>query len=200
MQVQTFEVISNDPSQGDNTPGELCSPEAVELITTLGLVGQQKLIATPADEDTPAVRIPYRLMSAGEMKVYELLMPKQTPIAEYADGAIPLRALQVAAHARDVLPDAELVIWHPPVGQDDPILTARLKSSRGYGYQHYILARWGEVLLPFAELAAKAKALWVEKKSLAAKKKLAEVQQLIANMELEADSFFAGEHTGATYL
>ncbi len=147
MQVETYEQTEM------TSAGPECDAEAIALIESLGLTGQQELITRP---DGDAVRNPYRLMTEEELCVYSLLMPKHVEISKYSDGPIPLRVLQVAAHARDLgLP--VLRVWCPATGpKDDPILVAR---EHDYTSKIWLLARWGDALLPMEELAKKAAAL-----------------------------------------
>lgn len=83
MLVETFEL-----EEVAEQPPEL-EAEAVALIEKLGLDGQQ-------------TRIPYRKMTEEETFVYGILCPMRTPLKKYKEGPIPLRVLQVAAHATDV--------------------------------------------------------------------------------------------------
>src|SRR5262245_46371000 len=101
MQVETFEIISADPSQGDNALlNELESPEALGIIERLGLTGQRSLMTEREGTGTP-VRNPYRQMTVIEDRVYSSLLPKKVELSEYDEGPIPLRVLQVAAHGKD---------------------------------------------------------------------------------------------------
>ncbi len=92
MLVETFEAIETDAG------GEVeCDAEAIALIEELGLEGQRKLINKTGD--APA-RNPYRKMSIQERFAFRALMPKHVALDKYSDGPIPLRVLQVAAHAK----------------------------------------------------------------------------------------------------
>lgn len=197
MEVQTFEVISHDPSRGDNAlADELTSPEAVELIAQLGLDGQNALLEA-RDQDSPVTRNPYRLMTLQELHVYRELMPKETPIAAYRDGPIPLRVLQVAAHARESC--GGLHVWHPEAGIDDPVLVGKVTADRGWGYSYYLLARWGEVLKPFDELLAKARESWIRKTRRAKEGIISTAQMELATLDRLADDHFGDVAVASVY-
>lgn len=156
MQVETYEVelVDQDEMQQLATDGETSM-----LIESLGLEGQKSL--TNKEKGTVT---PYRVVSAEERFVFRTLFPNQTKVESYKDGPLPLRVLQVIAHVRELnIPDmGYFEVWHPNVGIDDPVLVAR-KSS--YYDPVYLLARWGNALLPFETL--KAQALVVAKKTYA---------------------------------
>ncbi len=94
MQVETFEAIERELAE--HAPEE--QAKALELIEELGLDGQQELLTERDDDD--GERCPYRRMTAEEQRVYGAICEKTTEIEAYASGPIPLRVLQVAAHAR----------------------------------------------------------------------------------------------------
>ncbi len=147
--IETYEMT--ETSAEDGLPE--CETEALDLIQRLGLTGQQTLLTGPKGE-----RSPYRKMTAEEHKVYSVLMGKKTAIREYSDGAIPLRVLQIAAHAQGIYKRIE--VWHAPNADiKDPVLVG--VNGDTYGKQEFfLLARWGEALAPFAELMALAAKLW----------------------------------------
>lgn len=92
MQVETYEVTELDAT------GELeCEADAVALIEELGLAGQQELIT---GRGKTKQRMPYRKMTAEEFRVYNTIFGQKVNIRTYSDEPIPLRVLQVAAHAK----------------------------------------------------------------------------------------------------
>lgn len=146
MLVETYEVPEVDAM---GTPE--CEAEAIELIESLGLEGQQSLLKKSGGE---TVRMPYRKMTAEEAFVYEKVLPKKTKLQNYSDGPIPLRVLQVASHAKELY---DLIqVWHPEnADEKDPVLVG-VNGSEYSAKERFMLARWGEELLPFSELAKKA--------------------------------------------
>lgn len=143
MLVETYEVTEVD---GDGNVE--CDAEAMRLIEELGLEGQQKLI----NPDT-ATRTPYRKMTAEEKWVIEQTCPKKTAIHKYADAPIPVRVLQVAAHAKDLF--ANVYVWHPAnADEKDPYLVG--VNQVGTATEFFLLARWGEELMPWKKMVVKA--------------------------------------------
>ncbi len=145
MIVETYEVTELTTEGRD--PVEI-EAEALELIESLGLEGQQSLVHEDPDEGEPS-RIPYRLMTTEEARVYSTNFPSRTPIEEYRSEPIPLRVLQVAAHARPLF-DA-LEVWHPEEFVADPVLVGRTGERFGRATFH-LLARWGDSLRDFEDL------------------------------------------------
>lgn len=151
MLVETYEVTE---TMGDGT--QECEAEALALIEEMGLEGQQSRVKRTDTGETK--RNPYRLMSIDEVFVYGEICPKRTVLTKYADGPVPLRVLQVAAHAKSLF--ERLEVWHPEsAAEKDPVLV----GVNGYEWnprERFILARWGEELLPFSELMTKAAKLY----------------------------------------
>lgn len=189
MQVETYEAISLDEQNGQIV-NELVSEEALALIETLGLDGQRSLIATKnvGDESVQA-RNPYRRMTAEEMAIYSTLMPNRVKLSDYRDGAIPLRVLQVAAHAQSLGFFEEIVVWCPEPGQRDPVLVGMHKADT-WRSEEYVLARWGDVLESLDDLRKKAAQIIAEK-----------VRGTIAEVRGQLDAMEAGlEAKVAAYL
>lgn len=154
MQVETYEVLTIDVAADGSVFNEVVSEEAIALHEALGLAGQKNLLAerTAGDGETTVVRVPYRHITLEEARVFGALFPTKVAIEKYDRCPIPLRVLQVAAHARDVIDGVKLVVWCPRSVQDqDPVLVGMV------GYQTtFLLARWGEALEPLDVLKAKA--------------------------------------------
>ena len=168
MLVETFEVQKEVNADGQTQPDAEC----MALIEQLGLTGQHQLIHR--DEKGGDKICPYRKMTADEMAVYAILCDQKTELRTYADEAIPLRILQVAAHARDFFQYLE--VWHPRNADvKDPVLIGRKGQFMG---EVFILARWGKVLDSFEVLKAQATKIYREKC-------LSEMKRI--KSELEAD-------------
>ena len=154
MQVETYEVAELIGEQLE----DISSPEAIELIEQLGLDGQKELLSVRevGDGDSVVVRNPYQVMTEEEQRVLQLCFPIETPLRDYSASAIPLRVLQVAAHAQQCPNIKRIVVWHPKDAMTDPVLVGFESESRFKAGRVYKLARWGEALLPFEELRAMA--------------------------------------------
>lgn len=151
MEIETYEI---EEQVGGTTP-EL-EAEAIGMIEQLGLKGQQKLI-TPAP-DGGKERIQYPVMTKIEVAVYEALFPQKTQVQDYEAGIIPVRIMQVIAHAREQFDD--VYIWHKKVHDPDPILVATSKDPKEkWIIRSFLLARWGDALMQFGELEKEARAL-----------------------------------------
>lgn len=146
MQVETYEVTEITESGAD------LEPVQIQLIEQLGLQGQQSLIKD-GQESGKSID-PYRVVTKEEHFVYTTLFPKCVEISRYSDAVIPVRVLQVIAHAREI-GIGELYVWCPDTAyKDDPVLVAQRYSWETSSAK--LLARWGECLRPFDELAKEA--------------------------------------------
>lgn len=134
------------------------SEEAIGIIRDLGLEGQERLVNPPTQEQ-PETRVPYRQIRADEAFVYQLLCPRQTKLKEFSACSIPLRVLQIAAHASTLDLFKSLWVWSAEGEVKDPVLIAQTEET-ATGGDRYILARWGEVLDAWPILAGKAMDLW----------------------------------------
>lgn len=152
MQVETYECDEIK----DETPE--MSEEALRLIEELDLDGQRQITAKP---DGGAKRMPYREMTAEERFVFVHICPQQTPLAHYAATPIPVRVLQVAAHAKPLFD--RIIVWHPRTATEpDPVLVGVNGAEYSSDQKTYILARWGEVLEEMPALRRIALAKWRE--------------------------------------
>jgi hypothetical protein len=139
MKTETYECQDTRSETAEQ------SAEALALIEQLGLNGQKQTATTE-------VRFPYRVMTDDEAFVYSQLCPEQTPVEEYSNGPIPLEVLKTIAYARSLKDDriAYLEVWSASSKLvKDPVLIGRKSRYQG---AIYILARWGEELLPLEVL------------------------------------------------
>lgn len=120
---------------------------AIALIDKLGLDGQRELVLRTEDKSE---RMPYRRMTAEEKWVYEKFLPNKTTLKEYKRDTIPLRVLQIAAHATELNCFNEIKVWYPK-DYTDPLLVGYIKQGQ-YNFDEYMLARWGESLRPYKEI------------------------------------------------
>lgn len=148
--------------------------EALALLEKLGAESQSRFYKQDAGV------CPYRKMSPYEHAVYKAVLPVREPIAKFKACPIPLRVLQIGAHAKEFL-EGELVIWHQGEGKDDPLLT--LREGNEYSGSYYVLARWAEVLEEFSVLAAQAVEIVTANAMSELMTKKAELQSWIDNCE-----------------
>lgn len=168
-QVETFECTETaaEPIEA--------SEEAIGIIETLGLEGQKELVATKPSGH--AGRVPYREITDEEFAVYSILCPNQSPIERYDSAPIPLRVLQVAAHAKQCLPKSKLIVMdRESVTVHDPVLIAEVPDpAASWRSKRFILARWGDVLESFPVLLKRAAVVQREKLTALAAKAVNEV-------------------------
>ncbi len=166
MQVETYEC------QETQTEHPECSDEALKLIAELGLAGQDALNTAPSGDKT---RFPYRKMRADEAAVFTLLCPRTCKLTEYADSPIPLRVLQVAAHAKPLFD--ELIVWAAPNSDvKDPVLVG-IKKKGEWTQERYILARWADALDEWPAVVKAAAEKFRDKLIAAAAEKMKDAMQ-----------------------
>jgi hypothetical protein len=168
MQIETYEIEESK----DEMARLGADSESIDLIEKLGLHGQKGL-----SNGEKAERLPYRKMTEEEGNIYGLLFPKKTPIEDYSDSIIPLRVLQVAAHAKELNFCESLRVWHPENADiEGPILVgSRKHPENSHITEIFVLARWGEALETLEALAVRAKKIWINHeriKAMDAKDKL----------------------------
>lgn len=200
IKVETYEAISLDV-QGENVVNELVSEEALALIETLDLEGQRTLTQhkTLGDEEV-VVRNPYRMITREEQAIFGALMPNRVKLAEYGDGPIPLRALQVAAHAKSLdFFDKGFEVWCPQPGRDDPVLVGLKRGKYGVA-DIYLLARWGAELLSLDELRVKAQGVILAKARAAIAKARADVAAMEGSLEARIDNYLRGGNEDTVWV
>lgn len=176
MKVETYEVENSTAPEAVTMAQDA---EAQELIERLGLKGQKSLLNT----DT-VTRNPYRVMTKQEQEVYGAVLECKTELSDYADDCIPLRVLQVAAHAKECGLFERIEVWHasPAVQIDDPVLVGRVKIG-DYSYRFHMLARWGRELQTLEQLEAIAVKFLRQSRLDALRKITAEVETWIKTVE-----------------
>ena len=129
------------------------------------------------------------MMTQIEERVYRILCPQSQKLDEYDAGPIPLRVLQVAAHAQGLF--KELRVWsaNSPLIKD-PVLVGMKKISKEdwRGDSAFILARWGDVLAPFEELSVRAADSTRERYKAVAGKILRQAQNFLGSIDSVPDS------------
>jgi hypothetical protein len=160
MEVETFEV-------SELTAEGKLDIEDVEAFKTaindLELDGQKKFLPDDEGPDKELGPVnPYRKMTKEEHFVYSTVCSAKVDLSRYAESILPLRVLQVAAHANKMFQDLE--VWHAPNADiEDPVLVG-INNKGSYGrVSFFLLARWGETLVPFDELKEVAIRMWREK-------------------------------------
>lgn len=200
MKVETFEVVSLGVTASGAVVNEEVSEEALALIESMDLEGQRALLQKKtAGGEEVVVRVPYRRMTAEELAVYSVLMPNREPIAHYDGGPIPLRVLQVAAHAQQLeYFDKGVEVWCPEPGRDDPILVG-VKRGKHDARELYLLARWGEELLDMAQMRGKALGLLAARVRGEIAKARGELSSLEAGLDDKLLAYLSGGQNEAIW-
>lgn len=166
------------------------SEEALSLIESLGLTGQQSLAAKR--EGKPDARCPYREITKEESQVYSILCPTKVGISAYSASPIPLRVLQIASHAMSLGTFDHLEVWdRASVEVKNPVLVANTtKNNWDTGHKCFILARWGEELETFVVLKKRAVEISLARIREKVKKFVAELEHKSADEILEARELY----------
>lgn len=148
MEIETYEI----EQAASEATAMAQDGAALELIESLGLEGQKRLL-----NPETGTRNPYRVMDDYEQTVYNAVLTEHVELNAYDADTIPLRVLQVAAHAKECGLFHKIEIWYAPPAtlKDDPILVGYARKS-SYESTLHILARWGKSLLPLEQLEAMA--------------------------------------------
>jgi hypothetical protein len=193
VMVETFEQTEEAAS---GVKEEDRNEEALALIEKLGLEGQQQMIKKK--ETGVVLRCPYRQMNVTELRVYEALYPQKTTIARYNQGMIPLRVLQVAAHAKSLECFKEIQIWGEKSVPKDPILVGLMQNpERSWSEDVFILARWGNALEAFEVLRERARKTLAAQYKAQCEKTQSECAKILSCLEAIAEEHLSG---GAVYI
>lgn len=199
MQVETYEVTELTTN---NEEAPLLDDESLALIEQLGLEGQRSFIAERqvGEDDSVKTLNPYRLATKEEFNVFKACFPVETPLQDYESGLIPLRVLQVAAHARTVLPQGtKLVVWHPEDSTvRDPILLGRHEVR--YDRKYYLLARWGEALDELGALKMVARRKLKASLTQQVRRIEAEVTAIKTGLDEKVDAHLEGQNINLGYI
>lgn len=174
MKVETFE------QQTEQHP-EACD-EARRLIAELGLDGQKQALT----ETGP--RCPYRQWMKREQVVYQLLCPTVDKPEDYEADTIPLRVLQVMAHAKSLgVYEGFRILSAANPAIKDPVLVGLLPGSSWDKSKWHLLARWGAELDEFPAMERKAAAIHKQKLIVEAAKAKGEAATIIERLQNTPD-------------
>lgn len=184
MKIETYEI---EP-QATEIAQLANDSEHRELCEKLSLTGQLSL----SDNESETV-FPYRRMTHIEQRVFEIHCPIKTKIHEYKSDAIPVRVLQVAAHAMECDIIKKVYVWHPKEAKLDPVLVG---YTSDYGGDLYLLARWGQVWKDFTVLLKEAKQIWATKRKANVEKALIKAQESLKTLSQDSELFFSDDEAG----
>lgn len=152
MQIETYEIEEIKSEVGTLAADH----ESLELIEKLGLEGQKRL----SNKET-VTRMPYPQMTDDQDFVYSTLFPEKSKVERYSSGIIPIRILQVISFLKENNFFEKIEIWHSSTRKDkDPVLVGYAKNlETTWRDDTFLIARWGDALLPFEELMKQAKSI-----------------------------------------
>jgi len=154
MKVETYEntdVVNETEQQ---------SAEVLELCQQLGLEGQLK----ETNETSTTTRIPYRLILDDENFVFRTLCPDVSPVETYKASPIPIEVLKALAYAKSLDFFDGFEVWDRSSKLvRDPVLVGYALGDL-YTTRRYIIARWGEELLPIQALLPDALKIWYDRR------------------------------------
>jgi hypothetical protein len=173
MQIETYECQESVESSVDD------KEQVVALVEKLELKGQKSLICGEKSQICP-----YREMTEEENFVYSTILPERKEVSSFSASPMPLRVLQVLSHAMSIGFFKYIFVWSAESIQvKDPLLVGYTGNYSFAPDNIYMLARWGEVLLPMSELRTQAVKQYKDKM-------LAELKNRTTLIENAYDAFF----------
>lgn len=157
-----------------------CNSESLKILEELGLTLQIEKYSKK--ENVVEVTFPFIPATNEQLFVYKSNFPVTTELKGFSDEVIPLRVLEIIKKAKDTNKFEKILIWHKDnsVIREDPIAVGVIKVS-SYNHVFYLLARWGDSLVPYSVLRQKA----IEKFKITAMDNLTSIARSVAtNMKL----------------
>ena len=147
---------------------------------------REELGLKPADITPEGGVFSYRKITQEESNVYSILFPVKTEIEHYTDF-LPVEVLEAYADFKKTCPRkvVSVEVWHAKDYDPDPLLVIGTREHDKYNFasEHYIVARWGDSLAPFPELATKALDIWKGKRQKAINVLKAKLNLLQTNLD-----------------
>ena len=132
--------------------------------------------------------VPFEHMNTVGRRVYETICPQKTDYKKYSKTAIPLEVLSLIALSEKEHYFKEIQIWYDDKSPDP--LAVGLINKEPWLVDHYLIARWGDVLRPFDELKEKAIKVYKNSSLLNLRRTLAETNEKIANIDNNVALYF----------
>ena len=191
-------MIAIEEYKVEEVKGELdnvaADVNAIEIIKSLGLTGQEKLVNTET-----LTRVSFRRMTEVEREVYSLLFPEKTRVELFDSEIIPVRVLELLKEATDSKMFVQFQVWHARTKKEDPVLVGVVGKPSPQTWDqnylmveaHHLIARWGDALLPFDKLLAHAKSIWTNNEKNRLKEAIHEAQGKLDRLSEMAETKFA---------
>lgn len=118
-----------------------------QLCSGLGLRNQLKKIGK-----AEKIANPYLKLDQRTERVYQMLCPRKELYTDYGAGTLPLDVVQEIHRCKQNGWFVQMEIWYDDKSPD-PFLIGYDNKKMG---NKFLIARWGDELLPFEQLVAKA--------------------------------------------
>lgn len=180
--VETFEIEGSEYPTADLEQAD----EMKTLMAELGMVEATKIVA---DEGV----IPFRRLSQAEHRIWQAFCPNEVSLERFK-GQIPLRVLKIMAECkRKEYFKGFCILTETETNPDPVVLGIVWPGDKSWDKSYYAIARWGESLMSWPELAREAQKKWIAKKSADMKKKMSECEVFLKGVEHEAIRWFNGD-------
>jgi hypothetical protein len=123
---------------------------------------------------------PYQKVDPRSQRVFEMLYPVKREFREYDAGTLPLEVLQEIQRCQQNEWFPKIEVWYDDKSPD-PFLIGY--DSKEWSANKFIIARWGDELLPFEQLVTKAIARFKASYSRALDRLMADCQVRKADVE-----------------
>lgn len=119
-----------------------------QLCTGLALKQQLKKIGK-----VEKIANPYMKLDPRTERVYQMLCPRRELYTDYGAGTLPLEVLQEIQRCRENEWFPKMEVWYDDKSPDPFLIGFESKKNE---INKYLIARWGDELLPFELLVDKA--------------------------------------------
>lgn len=96
---------------------------------------------------------PYQKVDPRSERVFTMLCPVKVPFKEYEAGTLPLEVIQEIQRCQHNAWFYKIEVWYDDKSPD-PFLIGY--DSKEWNANKFLIARWGDELLPFEQLVSKA--------------------------------------------
>ena len=130
----------------------------------------------------------FRKMTEDESNVFKVLFPVETEVEKYKEF-LPLEVLQALEEFKATCPHRMVkpaMVWHAKDYDPDPILSIAVRTEYDkYEFPDavYLIARWGEALLPMEQLERMAFQKWKAKRLTDLRRITREVASLLLDTQ-----------------
>lgn len=178
--VQTFLIEESKELIYDQDKLEEWKKKCEEL-------GLENQIALTQKEKSP---IPFEFMNTVTQRVYETLCPTKVGYKQYSKTVIPLEVLGLIHLSINEGYFETIEIWYDDKTPDPLAVGKRKQAGSTYMYDHYTIARWGDVLRPFEELKEKAIDTFTNSSRITLQGKMSDLANKLTNVEINTLRYF----------